>query len=180
MLRPKGLHHMQQFSNQEIAEIKSRIDQLHKMLGSGGTDSPVVMDELGQARDAQALRVGSSRPVLANQVAFNIQMRRMRKSHFGGARLTGPMWDMMLDLMLARAHGRELSASDLATGADVPLSSGLRMIAALETHDLARRSIDERDRRRSIVRLTETGAERMATYFEIIGAAWREGQSRAA
>lgn len=170
---------MQQFSNQEIAEIKSRIDQIHEMLASRGSDAPVVMDELGQARDAQALRI-APRPALANQVAFNIQMRRMRKSHFGGAPLTGPAWDMMLDLMLANTHGRELSASDLATGAGVPLSSGLRMIAALEMHGLAKRSIDERDRRRSIVRLTENGAERMATYFDIIGAAWQEGQPRAA
>ena len=171
---------MQQFSNQEIAEIKSRIDQIHEMLASRGSDAPVVMDELGQARDAQALRIGAPRPALANQVAFNIQMRRTRKSHFGGAPLTGPAWDMMLDLRLAKTHGRELSASDLATGAGVPLSSGLRMIGALETHGLAKRSIDARDRRRSIVRLTESGAERMATYFEIIGAAWQEGQPRAA
>ena len=171
---------MQQFSNQEIAEIKSRIDQIHEMLASRGSDAPVVMDELGQARDAQALRVGAPRLALMSQVAFNIQMRRMRKSHFGGAALTGPAWDMMLDLMLAKTHGRELSASDLATGADVPLSSGLRMIAALEAHGLAQRSVDERDRRRSIVRLTDNGIERMVSYFEIIGIAWQDGQSQAA
>ena len=83
--------------------------------------------------------------------------------------MSGPVWDMMLDLMLAGAHGRVLSASDLATGAGVPLSSGLRMIASLEQRGLVHRSIDERDRRRTIVRLSDGGIERMASYFEKIG-----------
>src|SRR3546814_19119439 len=77
---------------------------------------------------------------------------------------------MMLDLMLAGANGRVLSARDLATGAGVPLSSGLRMIASLEQRGLVHRSIDERDRRRTIVRLSDGGLERMASYFETIGA----------
>src|SRR3546814_17111646 len=80
-------------------------------------------------------------------------MRRVRQHHFGRAQLSGANWDMMLDLMLAREHDRQLSASDLATGAGVPLSSDLRMIAALEQDGLVRRAIDEKDRRRSIVRL---------------------------
>jgi DNA-binding MarR family transcriptional regulator len=60
------------------------------------------------------------------------------------------------------------------------LSSGLRMISALERLGLVHRSIDERDRRRTIVRLTDSGTERMATYFEKIGAAWQSGQTLAA
>lgn len=158
---------MQQFSNVEIAEIRSRIDQIHEMLASRGDAAP-AMDAIGFEPEADAPRA-----VLANQLAFSIQIRRMRKSHFGGGQMTGATWDMMLDLMLAESHGRALSASDLATGAAVPLSSGLRMIASLEAMGLAKRSIDERDRRRSIVRLTEAGTERMASYFEKIGAAMR-------
>src|SRR3546814_3201869 len=68
---------------------------------------------------------------------------------------------MMLDLMLAREQDRQLSASDLATGAGVPLSSGLRMIAALEQEGLVHRAIDEKDRRRSLIRLSDAGADRM-------------------
>ena len=161
---------MQQFSNQQIAEIRSRIDQIHEMLASHGGEAPALMGDINLLPGAHAPGAGEPRAALVNQLMFNIQMRRMRKSHFGGAQLSGPSWDMMLDLMLADTHGRELSASDLATGAGVPLSSGLRMIAALEEHGLAKRSIDERDRRRSIVRLTERGTERMASYFERIGA----------
>ncbi len=163
---------MQQFSNHEIAEIRSRIDQIHDMLAKGGDDAARVAIP-GFGLDAPQLR-------LVDQLALSIQLRRLRKSHFEGAQMSGPTWDMMLDLMLANANGRTLSASDLATGAGVPLSSGLRMIAAIEAAGLARRSVDERDRRRTIVRLTEAGAEKMASYFEKAGSAMRSEYNRAA
>lgn len=167
---------MQQFSNQEIAELKSRVDQIHELLASRSEESPgAPVRAIGTAR-----RDASPNAALLGQLSLSIQIRRIRRSHFGTAEMSGPTWDMMLDLMLAGAHGRVLSASDLATGAGVPLSSGLRMIAALERLALVNRSIDERDRRRTIVRLTDIGTERMATYFEKIGAAWQNGQTLAA
>ena len=158
---------MQPFSNEEIAELKSRVDQIHELLAGRGEESPSTA-----ARGAESGRVRGDAPTgagLLDQLSLSIQIRRIRRSHFGTAEISGPVWDMMLDLMLAGAHGRVLSASDLATGAGVPLSSGLRMIASLEQRGLVHRSIDERDRRRTIVRLSENGTERMASYFEKIG-----------
>lgn len=167
---------MQQFSNQEIAELKSRVDQIHELLASRGEESPpATLRVVDGSRPETLPKTG-----LLDQLSFSIQIRRIRRSHFGSAEMSGPVWDMMLDLMLAGAHGRVLSASDLATGAGVPLSSGLRMISALERLGLVHRSIDERDRRRTIVRLTDIGTERMATYFEKIGAAWQTAQTLAA
>lgn len=161
---------MQQFSNQEIADLKSRIDEIHELLAARGGDEPPVRVELEPRSDVAA-------PRLVDQLSFSIQARRMRRHHFGSAQMSGPTWDMMLDLMLANANGRILSASDLATGAGVPLSSGLRMIASLETMGLVKRSIDERDRRRTIVRLTDAGTERMASYFEKVGLALRSNRA---
>lgn len=161
---------MQQSSSQEIAELRLRIDQIHELLAGRGGEFPVptVAPFPAPARPAP---LG-----LIAQLAFNIEMRRLHKAHFSSSQLSGPIWDMMLDMMLADSNGRELSASDLATGAGVPLSSGLRMIAALERLGLATRSIDDRDRRRSIVRLTDAGTERMASYFDKIGKAWQNSQ----
>ncbi|SBV34685.1 Transcriptional regulator, MarR family [uncultured Sphingopyxis sp.] len=156
---------MQPFSNEEIAELKSRVDQIHQLLASRGEESSPAAARGGEiARNEAPASAG-----LLDQLSLSIQIRRIRRSHFGTAEMSGAVWDMMLDMMLAGAHGRELSASDLATGAGVPLSSGLRMIASLERRGLVHRSIDERDRRRTIVRLTDSGTERMASYFEKIG-----------
>jgi DNA-binding MarR family transcriptional regulator len=163
---------MQQFSNQEIAKLKSNLEQINTLLGNRAPDEAGVT-----LPDAIPDRAAPD-PDLIDRVAFNVQMRRMRKSHFGGAPLGGPSWDMLLDLMLAHTHGRDLSASDLATGAAVPLSSGLRMIAALEQYGLAQRSIDEKDRRRTLVRLTDSGTERMAAYFDKVGHAWANRHRR--
>ncbi|WP_439567046.1 MarR family winged helix-turn-helix transcriptional regulator [Sphingopyxis sp.] len=164
---------MQQFSNQEVAELKSRIDEIHELLAGRGGELPTSPIYRGGGE-------APPQPALLNQLSFSIQIRRIRRSHFGSADLAGPVWDMMLDLMLAQSHGRALSASDLATGAGVPLSSGLRMIGSLERLALVQRSIDERDRRRTIVRLTAVGTERMASYFEKIGVAWQNSQTLAA
>lgn len=142
---------MQQFSNQDLIDH----DLLVTRAEPGG--APFDGEASGQA-------------VLTDRLSLSIQIRRMRKSHFGDAPMAGPVWDMMLDLMLATANGRTLSASDLATGAGVPLSSGLRMIASLEAHGLVLRSVDARDRRRSIVHLTDGGRERMVRYFEKMAA----------
>jgi DNA-binding MarR family transcriptional regulator len=54
------------------------------------------------------------------------------------------------------------------------------MIAALEQQGFVWRTIDEKDRRRSIVRLTDDGAERMMAYFDAVGCAWEERERRAA
>lgn len=157
---------MQPFSNQEIAELKSRVDQIHELLASRGEETPPVAARGVETARGDAPAGGAG---LLDQLSLSIQIRRIRRSHFGTAEISGPVWDMMLDLMLAGAHGRMLSASDLATGAGVPLSSGLRMIASLEQRGLVHRSVDERDRRRTIVRLSDGGTERMASYFEKIG-----------
>ncbi len=159
---------MQQFSNLEISEIKSRIDQIQQLLVSH------------TAAPAERHPDPPTPPDMVERIAFNIEMRRLRRSHFPGAQMAGANWDMMLDLMLARASGRRLSASDLATGAEVPLSSGLRMIAALEQQGYVRRTLDERDRRRSIVRLTEEGVSRMTAFFDAVTDAWLDRQRRAA
>ena len=160
---------MQQFSSKEIAELKTRIDEIHELLATRGDDGAVAEihgDTLAR------LETTRHQPLLS-QLKFNIQMRRLRKTHFDHFDLSGPAWDMLLDLMLAERHGKELSASDLATGASVPLSSGLRMIASLEDAGLARRFIDQKDRRRSLVRLTDKGRERMISYFEQSDLVWR-------
>lgn len=168
---------MQQFSNQEIAEIKSRIDQIQEMLASGVGENPTAVRQQDRIDDPNGALDAPERDLI-DRISFSIQMRRTRKSHFGSNQLSGPTWDMMLDLMLAKTNGRELSASDLATGAGVPLSSGLRMIAALEQLQLAERFTDERDRRRSIVRLTEQGSTSMASYFAKIDRDWQSHDRR--
>jgi DNA-binding MarR family transcriptional regulator len=161
---------MQQFSNKEIAELKSRVDQIHQLLANRGDE--VGVNELhGEAMD----RLQAHRPnPLVHHLMYSIQIQKLRKAHFTEMDMNGACWDMMLDLMLAERSGRELSASDLATGAAVPLSSGLRMIASLENVGLVLRYLDQRDRRRTLVCMTDLGRTKMVSFFEKSDAAWSQ------
>jgi hypothetical protein len=159
---------MQQFSNKEIAELKSRIDQIHELLANRGDE--VSVSELG---GEHMDRLQTHRPTpLVHQLLYSIEIQKLRKAHFADMDMSGACWDMMLDLMLAERSGRQLSASDLATGAAVPLSSGLRMIASLENAGLALRYLDQNDRRRTLVRMTETGRDKMVSFFVKSDAVW--------
>jgi DNA-binding MarR family transcriptional regulator len=167
----KDLAFMQPSSNPQIDEIIPQPSPVHGLVTCGA------------GIETQDLRPGAPAPhasdpknLLVSRIALNIQIRRLRRLHFGSDLISGPTWDMMLDLAMAEANGRELGASDLAAGAEVPLSSGLRLIAALERLGLVSRSVDTADRRRSVVRLTELGMERMTSFFETIARAWQDNQ----
>lgn len=154
--------------NEELDEIRSQIDRIKEILAGRDKEKAPSAPPAPSEADPRLL--------LVNRLAFSLQIRRLRRSHFGSELVSGPAWDMMLDLALAEANGRRLSASDLAAGAEVPLSSGLRVIAALEQLGLAVRSVDERDRRRSVVKLTDVGIERIASFFDKAANAWQANQ----
>ena len=57
---------MQQFSNQEIAELKSRVDQLHELLANRGEHAGGFGDEAGAAMFVMAMKsVDASYGILA-------------------------------------------------------------------------------------------------------------------
>lgn len=74
---------MQQFSNQEIAELKSRVDQIHQLLAGRGEESPAAMRVVDAA--GTPLKAG-----LLDQLSFSIQIRRIRRSHFGTTEMSVP------------------------------------------------------------------------------------------
>src|SRR3546814_12395101 len=98
---------MEQYSREDIAEIKSRIGQIQEMLSVRSEERPVSAE-------------GDPQTMLVEQVSYSLQTRRLRQDHFGRAQLSGASWDLRLDLMLAREQARQLSARDLETDAGGP------------------------------------------------------------
>src|SRR5690606_10150645 len=78
---PRG-RQMEQYSREDIAEIKSRIGQIQELL-SVRSQERSVNDE------------GDPRTMLVEQVSFSLQIRRIRQDHFGRAQLSDANWDMM-------------------------------------------------------------------------------------
>ncbi len=93
--------------------------------------------------------------------------RRARSRAFKDDALFGePAWDMLLDLFIAEADGKQLSITAACIGAAVPTSTALRWLVILEERGLVRREDDPRDARRVFLHLTSEGYAKMACYFQ--------------
>ncbi len=93
--------------------------------------------------------------------------RRARSRAFNDDALFGePAWDMLLDLFIAEADGKQLSITAACIGAAVPNSTALRWLVILEGRGLVRREDDPRDARRVFLHLTSEGYAKMACYFQ--------------
>ena len=73
--------------------------------------------------------------------------------------LSSPVWDLMLDLYIADHDRAVVSVSSACIAANVPATTALRWMAALQTRGLIARSADPFDARRVFVRLTDAGRE---------------------
>lgn len=100
-----------------------------------------------------------------------IRLRRRRDSVFGDRLFADPAWDMMLDLFQAsKKDTRPISVTSLCIASAVPATTALRWIDALVQKGLLVRHADERDGRRTFVRLTEEALRKMD---EVLGL-WTE------
>ena len=92
-----------------------------------------------------------------------LYQRRRRETALGADYFSDPVWDMMLDLFVARVRGQETATSSLVIAASVPQSTALRRIRELvDRGDFIARA-DPRDGRRTFVSLSDALFERLAT-----------------
>lgn len=133
--------------------------------GEGATAAPLVEPGILPARDESP--VERTRVLaLGDWARKAYENRRMRDRVFGDPELFGePAWDILLDLADAEAAGERLQVTSVCIGSCVPTSTALRWVKVLEDRGLVRREHDQIDARRTFVRLTKLGAERMERYF---------------
>lgn len=92
--------------------------------------------------------------------------RRKRCAIFDNAELFGePAWDILLDLYIAHAEGKQVSVSSACIGSAAPSTTGLRWLGILAQHDLVVREHDPDDQRRVLVHLSEGGLQAMDQFF---------------
>lgn len=84
-----------------------------------------------------------------------LRQRRRREEALGAEHFSDPVWDMMLDLFIARVGGEETATSSLVIAASVPQSTALRRIRELvERGDFVAHA-DPHDGRRTFVTLSD-------------------------
>ena len=99
-------------------------------------------------------------PALARRL---IKQRREREALLGTRLLGEPVWDMLLDLYVAHAEGKPVSVTSLCIASNVPPSTALRWVSAMEEDGMILRESDAKDGRRSHLRLTPRTAAQMET-----------------
>jgi hypothetical protein len=95
-----------------------------------------------------------------------IEARATRFRFFKASLFSDPAWDILLELFAAEQQGRRVSISAAGLTAEIPLTTALRWINALEREDLVERAGDPTDARRTFLRLTGKGRRSMTLYFQ--------------
>jgi DNA-binding transcriptional ArsR family regulator len=92
--------------------------------------------------------------------------RRRRDRSFPADIFGEPSWDILLDLFVARGEGRRVPTTSACIGAHVPPTTALRWLRLLEGHGLVEREEDERDGRRTFVRLSAKGMDLVGKFLD--------------
>lgn len=139
----------------EIDRLQLQFRQLAECLRGGVVE--------GETADSTVI----DRPEAASEetVRAVIRSRDQRGRFFPGYLFADPAWDMLIDLYAAKLAQHRVSVSSLCIASNVPATTALRWINALEAEGLVVRTSDNSDKRRHFVSLTEPGLRAMDGYF---------------
>jgi FixJ family two-component response regulator/DNA-binding MarR family transcriptional regulator len=99
-----------------------------------------------------------------------LKFQHNKSKFFDPAVLTGPSWEILLDIAEATLRGESVPASSAAAATHIPLSTALRHVNNLVDAGLVRRWIDPTDKRRSLLELEPHAVAAMQRYLET---AWK-------
>jgi DNA-binding MarR family transcriptional regulator len=119
----------------------------------------------GIIRFAAALHPGAQQAATVRAVRHE---RRRRGEFLNSALFADPAWDILLELFLAELEQRRTSVGGLCSAANIPLTTGLRWLDALNRERLISKRADPVDRRRVYVSLSTEASERLTAYFATV------------
>lgn len=96
-----------------------------------------------------------------------MKSRQNRTKFFDPAVLSGPAWDILLDLASAGLKGEAVPASSACAATQAPLSTALRHVNQLVEAGLVKRQIDQSDKRRTLLELEPHALEMMVRYLAV-------------
>ncbi len=129
-----------------------------------GEDAPAPCGTIPSGKQQGLQRPSRNHLALARKT---YALRRKRGAIFSNPDLFGePAWDILLDLFIAHAEGKNVSVSSACIGSAAPATTGLRWLGVLADEGLIERQPDPEDNRRVMVHLTPTGRAAMERYFD--------------
>lgn len=101
----------------------------------------------------------------AGRIEDIVRLRDMRGRLFGDDLFSDPVWNMLLDLMIARLRNRRISVTSLCIAAKVSETTALRWIRTLTGRGILVRVDDEQDGRRVFIELANRHANSLAGWL---------------
>ena len=151
-LRRASAHHFATANRFQITALTKRLDP------------PVVRDQKAKQDNI---------PTEEELQAFTrmlLKFQHNKSKFFDPAVLTGPSWEILLDIAEATLRGESVPASSAAAATHIPLSTALRHVNNLVDAGLVRRWTDPTDKRRSLLELEPHAVAAMQRYLET---AWK-------
>ena len=112
-----------------------------------------------------ALEVERNADRLAEIAAREYRSRRSRDRHFDRKLFGEPAWDIMIDLFIQQSSGKTVSVTSAAIASQVPVTTALRHLAALQKAGLVERMRSAADARVRLLRLTREGYVRIGSWL---------------
>ena len=103
----------------------------------------------------------------ARYVRALIAIRRTRQSSFMSVPFSDPAWDILLDLAAAALEQRDVSVSSLCIAANVPTTTALRHIKALQDGGIIERRSDPADARRAYIAISQESLNAMLAFLAL-------------
>lgn len=95
-----------------------------------------------------------------------LRRRRVRSRHFPKCYFSEGAWAMLLDLFVCQHRGRKVSTISACLASEVPETTALRWLEALEKDGFVKREAAGSDRRVKYVTLTDSGHEAVRTVIQ--------------
>jgi DNA-binding MarR family transcriptional regulator len=100
-----------------------------------------------------------------NLAADLLSERSNRRDVLDASMLGDPVWDMLLDLIVAEEQTKDISVTSLCQASDVPQSTALRWITVMVDCGMVTRREDNLDKRRTFVELTSATRAKLVAYL---------------
>lgn len=151
-LRRASAHHFTMSNRFQITALTKRLD-------------PPVIRERSATAD-----VAPTAPELQTFVQMLLKFQHNKTKFFDPSVLSGPAWEILLDITEASMRGESVPASSASATTLVPLSTALRHVNNLVDAGLVRKWTDPTDKRRTLLELEPHALTAMQRYLE---SAWR-------
>jgi hypothetical protein len=112
-----------------------------------------------------ALEVERHSERLAEMAAREYRARRSRERYFDRTLFGEPAWDILIDLFIQQSSGKTVSVTSAAIASQVPVTTALRHLAALQKAGLIERMRSAADARVKLLRLTREGYTRVGSWL---------------